>query len=71
MENFTNNLDTIFDKLFNESFKSKVEIIQYQAALVITGAIKRTSLDRLNQEICLESLADRRWPRKIFFFHKL
>ena len=63
--------DIIYDKLFNESFKTKIEIIQYRAALVITGAIKGTSRDRLYQEIGLESLADRRWSRKIFFFHKI
>ena len=46
-------------------------MIQYWAALVITGAIKGTSRDRLYQEIGLESLADRRWSRKLFFFHKI
>ena len=46
-------------------------MIQYRAALVITEAIKGTSRDRLYQEIGLESLADRRWPRKRFFFHKI
>ena len=46
-------------------------MIQYQAALVITGAIKRISRDRLYQDIGLESLADRRWSRKMFFFHKI
>ena len=46
-------------------------MIQHWAALVITGAIKGTSRDRLYQEIGPESLADRRWFRKIFFFHKI
>ena len=50
--------DIIYDKPFNESFKTKIEMIQYRAALVITGAIKGTSRDRLYQEIGLESLAD-------------
>ena len=63
--------DIIYGKPFNESFKTKIEMIQYRAALVITGAIKGTSRDRLYQEIGLESLADRRWSRKIFFFHKI
>ena len=52
--------DIIHDKPFNESFKTKIEMIQYGAALVISGAIKGTSRDRLYQEIGLESLADRR-----------
>ena len=29
--------DIIYDKPFNESFKRKIEMIQYKAALVITG----------------------------------
>ena len=63
--------DIIYDKPFNEFFKAKIEMIQYRAVLVITGAIKGTSNDRLYQEIGLESLADRRWSHKIFFFHKI
>ena len=39
--------DFIYDKPFNESFKTKIEMTQYRAALVITGAIKGTSRDRL------------------------
>ena len=63
--------DIIYDKPLDESVKAKIEMIQYRAALVITGAIKGTSRDRLYQEIALESLADRRWSCKIFFFHKI
>ena len=48
--------DIIYDKTFNESFKRKIEMVQYRAALVITGAIKGTSRDRLYQELGLESL---------------
>ena len=46
-------------------------MVQSQAALVITGAIKGTSCDRLYQGTGPESLADRRWSCKIFFFHKI
>ena len=63
--------DIIYDKPFNESFKTKIEMIQYRAALVTTGAIKGTLRDRLDQEIGLESPADRRSSRKIFFLHKI
>ena len=63
--------DIIYDKSFNKSFKTKREMVQYRAALVITGAIKGTSRDRLYQEIGLESPVDRRWSRKLFFFHKI
>ena len=61
----------IYDKPFNESFKRKIEMVQYRAALVITGAIKGTSHHRLYQELGLESLADRKWSRRLFFFHKI
>ena len=47
-------------------------MIQYRAALVIAWAIKGTSRNQLYQDIIrLESLADRRWTRKILFFHKI
>ena len=53
--------DIVYDKHFNKSFKTKIEMIQYRA-------IKGTSCNRLFQEIGLESLEDRRWSRKIKFF---
>ena len=34
--------DIIYHKPFNESFKIKIEMVQYRAVLVITGAIKGT-----------------------------
>ena len=43
--------DIIYDKPFNESFKTKIEMIQCRAALVITWAIKGTSRDLLYQEL--------------------
>ena len=61
----------IYGKPFNESFKRKIEMIQYKVALVITGAIKGTSRERLYQELVLESLADRRWSLRLFFFNKV
>ena len=61
----------IYDKPLTESFKDKLEKVQYSAALVITGAIKGTSRDRVYRELGLESLAERRWSRKIFLFHKI
>ena len=61
--------DIIYDKPFKESCKTKIEMVQYRVALVVTGTIKDTSRDRIYQEIGLEFLADRRWSNKIFFFH--
>ena len=63
--------DIIYDKPLTQSFKDKLEMVQYNAALVITGAIEGTSSDRIYRELGLESLAERRWSRKVFFFHKI
>ena len=38
--------DLIYDKPLAESFKSKLEMLPYNAAFVITGVIKCTSRDR-------------------------
>ena len=52
------------EKVFIDSFKTKIKMIQYLAALVITEKIKGTSSDLLYQELILESLAGRRWSHK-------
>ena len=59
--------DIIYDKPWNESLKRKIKMVQYNAALITTGAFKGTSCDKIYQELGLESLADRRWTRKLFF----
>ena len=63
--------DVIYDQPNNDSFIRKVESIQYNAALAITGAIKGTSRERLYQELSLESLKNRRWYRRLCSFGKL
>ena len=52
--------DIIYDKPINESFKKKIESVQHNAALIITGAIKGTCRDKIYQELGLESLAETR-----------
>ena len=59
--------DIIYDKTLTESFKDKLGMVQYNAALVITGAFTGTSRDGIYRELGLESLAERRWLRRIFF----
>ena len=61
--------DIIYDKPFNDAFKEKLEKVQYSAALIITGAIKGTSQERLYRELGLEFLCDRRWYRELVFFY--
>ena len=54
--------DIIFDKTNNESFKSRIESIQYKACIAITGAIQGTSRERLYRELGL---------KKLTFFYKI
>ena len=63
--------DKIYDKPLTESFKNKLEMVQYHAVLIITGAFKGTSRDHIYRELSLESFSERRWSRKIFFFYKI
>ena len=46
---------------FNESFHAKLESLQYNATLAITGAIKGSSTEKIYEELGLESLKSRRW----------
>ena len=63
--------DLIYDQPDNESFCQQIEIIQYNASLVITGAIKVTSRVKLYNKIGLESLKFRWWFRKLCTFYKI
>ena len=63
--------DIIYDQAYNASFQLKVERIQYNAALVITGAIRESSAENLFEELGLESLQHRRWYRKLCCFYKI
>ena len=62
--------DVIYDQACN-SFHKKLESIQYNACLAITGAIRGTSSEKLYQELGLESLKSRRWFRKLCHFYKI
>ena len=48
--------DFIYDQPNNDSFCSKIQSVQYNAALAITGAIRGTSQTKLYRELGLESL---------------
>ena len=55
----------------NESFSYKIKSAQYNAGLAITGCLRGASRERLFQELGLESLAERRWSRRLFFLYKI
>ena len=63
--------DTIYDQSQNESFCNKLESVQYNAALAITGAILGTSKIKLYKELGLECLKSRRWFRWFCKFYKI
>ena len=55
----------IFDQPENESFSGKIERVQYNESLAITGATRGTSQEKLNQELSLESLRSRKKMVKV------
>ena len=63
--------DIIYDQAYNVSFHQKLDSIQYNAALAITGAIRGTSKEKLYDELGLETLEKRRWYRKLCCFFKI
>ena len=63
--------DVIYDQHYNNSFHQKLELIQYNAALAITGAIRVSSREKLYKELGLASLQQQRWFRKLGYFFKI
>ena len=62
--------DIIYDNPGN-SLTEKLESVQYNACLAITGCFRGTSRIKLYSELGLESLADRRFSRRMCFFYKI
>ena len=63
--------ETFYDRTFINSFHERLESIQYNAALAITGAIRGSSREKRYQELGFESLQQRRWYRKPCLFYKI
>ena len=63
--------DIIYDQAFNNLFHQKIESLQNNAALAITGVISGTSREKVCQELRLESLQQRHWYRKLCLFFKI
>ena len=61
-----------FDCPINLNFMmQRLESIQYQAALAVSGAWKGSSTTKLYEELGWESLSDRRWLRRLCQFYKI
>ena len=63
--------DIIYDQAHNASFQQKLESLQYNACLAITGAMRGSSRKKLYQELGFDSLQQRRWYRKLCSFFKV
>ena len=63
--------DVLYDQAFNNSFKEKLESVQYNVFLALTGAISGASKEKICQELELESLRDRRCCKKLCLFYKV
>ena len=63
--------DILYDQACIMSFHQRLKSIQYNACLVITGAIRGTLKENLYQELGVESLQLRRWFRKLGMFDKI
>ena len=57
----------MYDKTFNETFHAKLEWLEYNAALGVTGAIRESSTEKIDKELGLESLKSKHWYRKMSF----
>ena len=63
--------DVVYDYPGNTSFMQKLESVQYNASLTITGCFRGTSGDKLYSELDLESFADRPFYRRFIAFYKI
>ena len=63
--------DVIYGEAYNSSSHEKLESLQCNACLAITGAIRGTSSEKLYQELGLDSLKLRRWFRKLRHFYEV
>ena len=48
--------DVIYDEAYIKIFHQKLDSIQYNACLSVSGAIRGSSREKLYQELCLKSL---------------
>ena len=53
------------------SLMEKLERVQYNAAMAITGSWRGTNRSKLYEELGWESLNDRRWSRRLTQFYKI
>ena len=62
--------EVIYDEAYKETLHQKLESIQHNACLALSGAIRGSSREKLYHELGLKSLQRRRWYRKFSLFYK-
>ena len=60
--------DIIHDQTNNQAFSDRLEVVQYNVALAITGDIQGRSKAKVYQELGLKSLISCRWFRHNFLY---
>ena len=60
--------DMIYDEAYNKRFHQKLESIQYNAYLPLSGTIRGSSKEKLYHKLCLELLQHWHWYRKLYLF---
>ena len=55
----------------NAQFNDKIEAVQYNAAVAITGCVRGTSREKLYSELGTTSLYDRRRFHKLSLYYKI
>ena len=63
--------DVVYDYPGNTTFMQKLESVQYNASLAITGYFCGTSRGKLYSDLGLEILANRRFYRRLIAFYKI
>ena len=63
--------DIIYNQGYNTTFHQKMEAVQYNAGLAITGAIKVSSKEKLYLELSLETLLTKTMFKKLCYFYKI
>ena len=63
--------DIDYNQPNDSSLSEKIESLQCNAALAITGAIEGSSKEKAHQELGFDPLEDRRWMRKLCYLYKV
>ena len=62
--------DVIYHLPNLSSLDNKIESVQHNEVLAVTGAIRETSQKKLYLELGFESLKDKRWLRRLCYLYK-